>query len=91
LVGLLALNGALVVALGVVALAPFAQAQNRPRGTFTMVAGQVRGQTPPSVYIIDETTQELVAVTWDDQTRTLTGMGYRNLAADAVEAGRTRN
>ncbi|MFO0827755.1 MAG: hypothetical protein U0572_06345 [Phycisphaerales bacterium] len=89
--GLIILNAALLVALGAVTLAPRANAQARVRSTYTMVAGAVNGQTPAAVYIVDESGQELVGVTWDDNRRQLVGMGFRNLAADAGEIGRTRN
>ncbi|MDZ4753319.1 MAG: hypothetical protein SGJ11_02335 [Phycisphaerae bacterium] len=90
--GLLALNGVLLVALGAVTFAPKADAQaGRSRGTYAMVAGTVNGQLMPIVYIVDESNAELVGVTWDEQRRELIGMGYRNLLTDATEVGRARN
>jgi hypothetical protein len=89
--GLIILNAALLLALGAVTLAPRASAQARVRASYTMAAGAVNGQTAQVLYIVDESAQELVAVTWDDNRRQLVGMGFRNLAADAGEVGRTRN
>lgn len=91
LTGLIALNAALLAALGFVALAPKVTAQNRARSSFTMVAGNVKGQVPPVVYIVDESTAELVGVSWDESRKQLVGMGYRNLTTDATEVARVRN
>jgi hypothetical protein len=51
----------------------------------------VNGQVNPVLYLVDEGSLELVAISWDDQTKSFTGMGYRNLAADAADLGRNRN
>ena len=91
LTGLIVLNAALLLALGVVKFAPQSVAQNRPREAYTMVAGSINGQTAQVVYLVNETTQELVGVLWDDSKRELTGMGYRNLATDSTELTRSRN
>jgi hypothetical protein len=91
LTGLLALNAVLLAVLAVVSLAPRVQASAAPRSTFTMVAGSVKGQTMPVVYIVDETAMELVGISWDEQQKTMNGMGYRNLANDMNEIARVRN
>ena len=91
LTGLIALNGALLLALGTVALAPKVMAQARARSSYTMVSGGIKGQTPPVVWIVDEGSQELVCMSWDDSKKQLIGMGYRNLATDINDIGRTRN
>jgi hypothetical protein len=43
------------------------------------------------VYVIDETTQEVIAVQWDPQSKQLKGLGFRNLAVDANDVGRPRS
>ena len=91
LTGLIALNAALLVALGAVAIAPRSHAQNRARNQYAMVAGAVNGQTAQVVYIVDETGQELVGLLWDDSKRDFVGMGFRNMNADATEINRARN
>lgn len=93
LVGLLALNAVLLGVLATVSLAPRVQANPNAlgRSSYAMVAGGVKGQNMPVLYIVDEGSQELVGVTWDEQAKTITGMGYRNLASDLGEVGRTRN
>lgn len=83
---LLILNAGLAVVLAAVALAPRADAQRaaRARGDYTMVSGRTQGgSSNHAVYIIDASNQEVVALRWNDNTRGLEGLGYRDLAADA--------
>ena len=87
---LIVLNAVLLVLLAVVTLAPNVAAQNRSRGQYAMVTGGVNGLVPSAVYIIDSTNQELIAVSYDYNTKRLNGIGYRNLATDAAEWMRGR-
>ena len=81
---LLALNGALLALLAAVTFGPSVDAQQgRRRGDYTMVAGGVKGASSSAVYIVDTVNQEMMAVTYSQQTKTLDGVGYQNLAADA--------
>ena len=92
LVGLLALNAVLLGVLATVTLGPRVMASNvGARSTYTAVAGGVKGQSMPVIYIIDEGSLELVGIAWDEQQKNLSGMGYRNLANDTAEVGRVRN
>lgn len=92
LAGLLALNAVLLGALAVVSLGPRAQATIAgARSSYTMVAGGIRGQGMPVLYVVDEGSAELVGISWDEQQKNLTGMGYRNLANDTGEIARVRN
>jgi hypothetical protein len=84
---LLALNAALVAILAAVAFSPAAIAQARSRGTYAMVAGGANNTQSSLVYIVDAVNQELVVVTYNGTTRTLDGITYRNLAADAADVG----
>ena len=46
--------------------------------------------TPLSVvYVIDETNNELVAMAWDDAGKKMNYVGYRNIAADSMQARRS--
>lgn len=83
---LIALNGALLVALAAVALAPIADAQRggRARGQYTMVDGAVQGADVSAIYIVDAANQEMVSLYWDRNRRGFNALGYRNLAEDAV-------
>jgi hypothetical protein len=80
--GLLALNGALLLVLGAVTFGPSADAQARTRGEYTMVAGRANGAASSAVYIVDTVNQELIALTYDPNAKRVSGIGYRNLAAD---------
>jgi len=82
--GLLVLNVLLLALLAGVTFAPTAEAQNRARGDFTMVAGGVRGAQSAAVYIVDGVNQEMMAVNYNHNTKRLEGIGYRNLAYDAA-------
>lgn len=85
--GVLLLNLALLVVLAGVTFAPLATAQqNRPRGDYSMVAGPAQGTDSSVVYIIDATNQEMVAITYDNNQKSINGVGYRNLQRDAAEA-----
>jgi len=90
--GLLLLNGALVGCLALVTLSSSVTAQQqaptRAPGDYTMVAGEVQGQTAAGIYIVDATNRELVAVFWDQSRRKLQAIGYRDLADDAQQSGR---
>ncbi len=90
--GLLALNAALLGLLAIVTLSPSVKAQNRGRGTYTMVAGGAKGTESSAVYIVDAANQELMIIAYNANTKLLDGIGYRNLAVDAAELlrGRTR-
>lgn len=81
--GLLALNGALLLALALVTFGPRADAQTRPRGAYNMVAGGVQGTDSGVVYIVDGVSQELIALTFDTSSKQLKPIGYRNLSTDA--------
>lgn len=86
---LIALNAALLAVLGVVVLAPRADAQRaggRPRGEYIMVAGEFVGGSAAAIYVMDTVNQEMVAVEWDNGQRGLAAIGYRDLAADSQAA-----
>ena len=81
---LLVLNTLLLALLGGVTFGSSADAQSRARGHYTMVAGGVNGATSSAVYIIDVVNQEMIAVAYNQNTKRLDGIGYRNLAYDAT-------
>lgn len=89
---LIAANIAALGALAAVELSSSATAQGaRPRSTYTATAGNISGTDNQVVYLVDETTQEVVAVQWDTQSRQLKGLGFRNLSADAADVSRPRS
>ena len=87
---LVVLNCCLLVALGAVTLGPAAVAQIRPRSSYTMVSGTVNGIVQGVVYMNDETTNEVVAVSWFENQKRLVGLGYRNMSMDASQAAQSR-
>lgn len=84
-VALVALNAALLLALGVVTLAPSAAAQQaqRPRGEYMVLGGQMTGSPSSGVHIIDTSNQEMVTLKWNQSSTSFEGVGYRNLRLDA--------
>ena len=89
---LLAANIAALGALAVVELSAPALAQAvRARSTYTAAAGRIAGPETHVVYVVDETTQEVLAVQWDPQVKQLKGLGFRSLAVDAADVGRPRS
>jgi hypothetical protein len=88
---LIALNGVLLALLAAVTLAPTVNAQLRPRGQYLMVAGGANNVQSSVVYVIDTVNQEMIALTYDAASRTVNGLAYRNIAADAADlVGRAR-
>jgi hypothetical protein len=84
--GLIAVNAALVLGLGLAALAPSAIAGRQPtraRGVYTMVNGAIQGGNSDAIYIVDSANQEMVVIRWNDGRTSLEGIGYRNLTGDA--------
>ncbi len=87
---LLAINAALLGLLALVSFAPAVGAQGRGRGDYTMVGGGANGTNSAIVYIIDAANQEMLAATFNVNTRRLDGVGYRNLAQDAAQVLRSQ-
>ncbi len=89
---LLAANVAALGALAAVELSAPAGAQaSRPRSTYTAASGRINGTETHAVYVVDETTQEVIAVQWDPQTKQMRGLGFRSLAVDAADISRPRS
>lgn len=90
--GLLLLNALLLAALAAVTFGSSAGAQNatRGRGEYTMVTGGANGTDAGVIYIADVANQEVIAMAYNSNTKVLDGVGYRNLAADAVSVVRNR-
>lgn len=84
---LIALNAFLLGALGFVTFSPEAGAQARRNGLYTIVGGTANGTVAGVAFIVDEVNQEMVAISWNEGNRTLGGLGYANLAADAQRGG----
>ncbi len=84
-VALVAVNVSLMLVLGVVTLAPTADAQQsqRPRGEYIVLGGQMTGAPTSAVHVIDTSNQEMVTLRWDQSKKEFEGIGFRNLRIDA--------
>lgn len=92
--GLIGLNVALVVALALVTIVPGAwgDQSRRGRGTYTMVPGEINGMPEAGIWIIDASNEEMMVLRWNQSSKSLSFLGYRNLRADMANArsGRRR-
>ena len=92
---LIALNLTLLGVLAIVTLAPAGGADAQPgqprgRGAYSMITGEVTGDTTAVLYVVDAANQELVALSYDRTTNRLGMIGYRNLAEDARRQSQQR-
>ena len=76
--------------LAAVTLAPASHAQRatagggRARGEYTMVSGKVTGGSAHAVYVVDANNQETLALIWNQSTKGLDVIGYRDQHADST-------
>lgn len=84
--GLLLLNALLLALLAAITFGSSAGAQSggRGRGEYTMVTGGANGSDAGIIYIADVANQELIAMVYNNNTKVLDGVGFRNLAADGA-------
>jgi len=81
-------HAALGAALGAAALAMLTgplsaqSAPQRPAGDYIVVGGATTGGFTDVVYVLDTANRELVALRWNDSTKSLEGTGYRDLLDD---------
>ncbi|HCT46510.1 MAG: hypothetical protein CMJ35_00875 [Phycisphaerae bacterium] len=88
--GLVVLNLFLLLVLGTVMLAPDVGAQirgeiqnPRVRGEYALVGGETLGDNASTVYVLDSANRQLVALRWNDSSKSLEGVGFRDLVRDA--------
>ena len=78
---LIYLNALLLVVLGLVTLGPGAKAQAvRSRGQYLMVGGKYVLNQAGVAYILDQSNQELVSLSWNDGSKNLFGVGYKSIS-----------
>ena len=84
---LAALNIGLAALAAAVITEPWAAAQaasERAPGSYAIVGGRPVAQGNGNiVYIVDSTNAELIAMRWDEGSRSLRGIGFRDLTADS--------
>lgn len=86
--GLIAVNLFLLLLLAAVTLAPTSVAQRgatggRARGEYTMLSGQMSGSSASAIFLVDSANQDMVALKWNESSKSLDGIGYRDLREDA--------
>ena len=81
---LVGINGALALGAAIAAVAQPADPNNRSRGEYAMVSIKPPAGNGDVIFVIDASNQDMVGLRWDAGVRRLTGIGYRNLASDAL-------
>lgn len=90
---LIALNAGLLLLLGVVTLAPQADAQRQTRrapGEYTMVAARPQALSQDAIFIVDSTNMELMTVYYDQGAKSLKFIDFRDLQLDLDNADQQR-
>ena len=91
---LVLLNLALVGLLAAVTFLPGKEAEAAStadgRGKYIAVSGHIQGAKTPVIWIVDQATQELVAIQFESQLNQFRSLGYRNLTQDAMTIRRAR-
>jgi hypothetical protein len=85
--GLVVLNVALLTILGVVSITPQVDAQSSPinmrvRGDYSVVGGKTLGENASTIFVLDSENRELVSLRWNDSTKAIEGVGFRDLVRD---------
>lgn len=88
---LIAVNAGMLGLLAAVTFLPASNAQFRATGSYQMVSATSPGVPSGVVFIIDETNQSMIAVGYDPNTKVMSGLAGRDLAADMAAASRRRN
>lgn len=80
--GLLALNAALVLALGVVTFAPEAIGQFQPRGETLAISSRTGLGSEQVLWLFDTQAMKLVAVGWNRSGTAMTTLDQRDVSND---------
>lgn len=59
--------------------------QTRASGQYTCVGGATIGGYTNVIYVLDSANREIVALKWNDGTKQLEGIGYRDLVTDIAK------
>ena len=85
---LIALNAILLLILATIIFSPVVEAQSVTRHRFLAVSGRVNGVSSGVVFVLDSTSQELIAMTWDHNASALIQIGYRGVGSDIATVSR---
>ena len=84
--GLIALNACLLLVLAFVSFENATVGQTSRAHRYIALPSSINGLSAGVVYILDTSQQELVAITWDHNSKRLVPLGYRPVAADSQAA-----
>ncbi|MSQ90178.1 MAG: hypothetical protein EXS01_02125 [Phycisphaerales bacterium] len=94
IVALTIANAILLCAIVAIPLSKRADGQERlgirSHATYSMGGGNVPGVATGALYIVDQTHDEMLSLMWNDSVKSMTILGYRNLAADSAVSSRPR-
>jgi len=62
----------------------------RSVSTYSMAGGNIGGIDAGVLFIVDETHEEMISLMWNEKSRLIVPIGYRNLNVDAAGGGRPR-
>ncbi len=86
-----------IALLGILALVTFgkgglavAGTGSNVRGEYVAVAGTISGSKTPVIWLVDQASQEVVAVQFNAQSNQMIGFGYRNMSKDALSVQNNR-
>jgi hypothetical protein len=82
--GLIVLNVVLLLVLGTIILAPQTIAQLGSRTTYALISSHVNGMQTDVVFILDTTSSEMIAISYNPQTNSIERLGYRRLSSDGT-------
>jgi len=92
-----ALLAANLILAGAIVVVPFARSAVGQEGgavrsisTYSMAGGNIGGSDAGVLFIVDETHEEMISIMWNEKSRLVVPIGYRNLSVDAAGGGRPR-
>lgn len=77
-------GGAVLLAAAGIAGAQSAESR-RVGGQYTCVGGKTLGGYTNVIYVLDSANREMVGLRWNDGTKQLEGIGYRDLVEDITQ------
>ena len=80
--GLIVLNIVLLLVLGTIIFAPQTIAQMGSRSTYALISSHINGMQTDVVFVLDTTSSEMIAISYNPQTNSIERLGYRRLSSD---------
>jgi len=86
-----------IALLGILALVSFsspnpavASTSSGKRAEYVAVTGYIAGSKTPILWMVNQASQEVVAIQFDAQKNQIVGFGYRSMSNDAISLRRNR-